>query len=580
MTIKSASPKKSLKAVELYSTSLFEPEYKLKLDANENLMGPSPKVMEKLKKLRASDVYSYPVYGELYQRLAVFNKVEVENLLVTNGADEAIYAILQAYLEPSDSILTASPTFVMPKIYSKILGAKVVEAPYKKRWEFDVEGFLEKIDDSIKVAHLTTPNNPTGDIISKSDLERILEASKGKIVLIDEVYANFSDVCYLDLLQKYDNAVIIRSFSKDFALAGLRLGYMISQKSIIEEIKKVLSPYNVNNIAVIAGCTAIDDFKHFKKQKIEFDKSKQALQKVLEQAGGIVFESFANFLCVDFGEKAEFIYKRLLDAGIKVRYFANSAELEGVLRITIPPFKFVKDIEMALKIKPTVVFDMDGVLIDTANSYRLAIQKTYEFFAGQNLDTSEIQKAKDRGGLNNDWDLTEFLLKKEGINIPKNDIIEKFQEFYWNDGRGLINDEKLVLSKNILNKLAKKYNLAIFTGRPMAEALYTLELNSIKDLFYPIITMDDLPLTRQKPDTLGIEVIRKKTISESIYYLGDTVDDMSCAKNATVKAIGVVPPHIKLQNDKNGLISGLIKSGAMIVLEDVNRIQKALERLK
>lgn len=568
--------RKILNDIKVYETEAFEADYDLKLDANENLFGPSPKVMDAIKNLRASDIYTYPTYGELRQKLADLNNKNIDNILTTNGADEAIYAVFNTFLESDECILTACPTFTMPKIYSKIIGAKFIEVLYKKRWEFPIGEFLEQMkNDKIKVLHLTTPNNPTGDVISKTDMKRILDNSKGKIVLIDEVYANFSKISYSEFLDDYENIIIVRSFSKDFALAGLRLGYMVASKTLIDEVKKVLSPYNVNNIAVLAGIKALEDIEHFEHQQKDFKRAKEELTTLFKNLGGVVYESFANFLCVDFSKKAEFVYKKLLKNKIKVRFFGYNEQLIGTLRITIPPLNQVEKIKKALSINDLIVFDMDGVLVDPSNSYRVAIEHTYQHFANKRLDVAEIQAAKNLGGLNNDWDLTEYLLKKDGFHIDKKTIIEKFQEIYWQAGKGLINDEKLVLDKNILNELYKKYDLAIFTGRPKAEAIHTLELNGIKDLFYPIITMDDLPYNKQKPDIQGILDIKAETIANKIYYLGDTFDDMICAKNSSVVGVGVLPPAFKCDRT---LKDGLIKNGAVIVLDDVNSISTALEK--
>ena len=144
----------------------------------------------------------------------------------------------------------------MPKIYSKINGLVYNEIPYSNKWEFPVEEFIKNIDSSDFV-HLTTPNSPTGEVIGQDVILEIIKKAGDKAVLIDETYGNYSGVTNLDLIKEKENIFIVRSFSKDFALAGLRLGYIISTAENIKELRKYLSPYNVSNLTVKAGIAAL-----------------------------------------------------------------------------------------------------------------------------------------------------------------------------------------------------------------------------------------------------------------------------------------------------------------------------------
>ena len=155
------------------------------------------------------------------------------------------------------------------------------------------------------------------------------------------------------------------------------------------------------------------------------------------------------------------------------------------------------------------------------------------------------------GGLNNDWDLTEYLLKEEGIRVPKQAIIDKFQTIYFgHGGDGLIRNESLLISKEELEELSKDFDLAVFTGRPKTEAEFILKYFGIYDLFSPIITMNDVPEDRQKPYPDGILKIVDIVQPSETYYLGDTQDDMLAAKTAEVKGIGILPPQDKSETLK------------------------------
>lgn len=552
--------KKTIQNLSAYPVLLFDEEGFLKLDSNESDFGPSPKVIEALKSTKAENIQYYPFYGELLQKLANFHNVSIDNIILTAGADEGISSILGTFLECGQSVLTVTPSFVMPKIYSKIKNLNYVEIPYEEKWKFPIEEFINNIDKA-NLIHITSPNSPTGEIIEDTSIKKIIKKAVNKAILIDETYGNYSGITNINLIKDNENIFIVRSFSKDFALAGLRLGYIISDSKNIKELRKYLSPYNVSTLTVKAGIVAIDDFDYFEKVKQRIEKSKEILTKGLEQLGAKIYPSKTNFLCVDFGSKADFIYKKLLDAKIKVKYFDQTPMLENCFRICIPRIENTYKILDAIKIKPTIVFDMDGVLIDASKSYRVAVQKTFEHFAKKPVSSEIISETKKLGGLNNDWDLTQYLLKKNGLDIPYTEIVDEFQSHY----KKLAMVEEPLVTKDFFEKLSKDYNLAIFTGRVKEEAYYTLEKHGFTKYFCPIITMYEVGEDRQKPDCLGIKLIKKQIITDKIYYLGDTVDDLACAHTANVIGIGVLPPQ-----DKSQTLKDLLKSkGAMVVLDKV-----------
>lgn len=561
-------PKKTILDLKAYPAPLFAEEGYLRLDSNESDFGPSPKVLEALRNVDVKEVQYYPYYGKLLQKLANFHKVSIENIILTNGADEGISGILGTFLEFGQTVLTVAPTFVMPKLYSQRDGLVFKEISYNEKWEFPVNEFFKHID-SADLIHLTTPNSPTGEVIEQSVIYKIVEKAGKKAVLIDETYANYAGITNLELIKEYDNVFITRSFSKDFALAGLRLGYIISHAENIVSLRKFFSPYNVSNISVKAGLAALDDLGHFDKVKSELEESKKLLTAEFEKLGAKVYNSKSNFICADFGQKAEFVYKKLLQNKIKVKFFDKTPLLENCCRIGIPKLENAKKLIKALETKPTVVFDMDGVLIDVSKSYRVAIQETFKHFSDREISLEEISEAKKLGGLNNDWDLTEFLLKKYGFNINYDDIVNVFTSYY----KKLAETEEPIVNHEFFQNLSKDYNLVIFTGRTKEEAFFTLDKHGFADYFYPIITMAEVGFERQKPDAFGLEIIKEKIITDKIYYLGDTVDDMACAITANVSAIGVLPPQ-----DKSEELVTLLKSkNAMVVLEKTEDLIEFLE---
>ena len=568
-------PRKSVENMNGYFVPLYERSWDLKIDSNENNYGPSPKVLEAIKNCNISDISYYPYYGELSEKIAIYQGFSIDNIKVTNGADEAIQAVIQTYLDPGEYTLTLDTSFEMPVIYTQIQGGQIIKVPYKEKWVFPVDEFLRELNNpGIKIIYIASPNNPTGNIIKENDLRKIIERASDKVVIIDETYANYSGSTYKDLVKEYDNVFLIRSFSKDFALAGIRLGYIISNKENINNLRKVVSPFSVNSLAMLAGIEALNDIGYFYSIKKEILDSKKELKMFFETLGAEVYDSEANFLLADFKQKSEFIYNRLIKENIAVKIYKTDGILKNHLRITIPTKEGVKKIKNALKIKPCLVFDMDGVLINAANSYRVTIQKTYENYTGKTVSSDEIQSVKNLGGYNNDWDLTKYLLDKEGLNVSYGEIVDMFQKIYWNNGEGLINNENILFNKAFFEELSKEYNLSIFTGRLRKEAMYALKKFNADSLFFPIITTDDIPHGKGKPDPFGLNLTKEMTISDSYYYFGDTPDDILAAKAAGYTPVGVLPPQDKSEELKQTLQN----AGAKFVIDSINNLKSILEQ--
>ncbi|MDD3594331.1 MAG: aminotransferase class I/II-fold pyridoxal phosphate-dependent enzyme [Candidatus Gastranaerophilales bacterium] len=567
-------PKKSIANIESYPVFDGQEEWLLKLDFNENLIGPSKRVLNAIKNIDIKNIKFYPKYRELIKELALYNHIDESYILPTNGADEALKYVFDAFVESGDEVLTVTPSFSMPKTYGATSGCEYKEINYVKKWEFPLNDFLDAINEKTKLIIITSPNSPTGELICDESLKKIIAKAQHSIILIDETYATYADVTYVDLAKRYNNVIVIKSMSKDFALAGLRLGYIIADESLVKTIRKIISPFSVNSIACLAGVSALKDLKHLEYIKKEVDKSKKYLTEALASFAKVIYPSFSNFLCIDFGERAKFIYKKLLKQKIKTKLF-EKGELKNHFRLTICDIKGAKKLVNALQSREMIVFDMDGVLVDTSQSYRMAVKKTYEFFANKEISFDKISEAKNKGGLNNDWDLTEFLLKEKGLDISKSEIIEKFQELYLGeDYDGLISNEKWLISKEKLEDLAKEYDLAIFTGRPKEEALYAVKKAGVENLFEPVITMDDLPKDKQKPHCSGLEKIKTTALPTALYYLGDTPDDMICAVSANAFPMGVLPPQ-----DKSVELETLLKNnGAMVVLKNTEELIDFLEQ--
>ena len=567
-------PKETLKNIniDVFTNEEYKHPLLMKLDANENYLGPSPKVLNSLERINVKDLSLYPSYGELYKKIAEINDVNTENIALTSGTNDAVRALICAYMNSEDKLQIATPTFLSPEIYTEIEGASCVKVPYAEKWIFPESDFLQTIDDKTKIILLTNPNDPTGELINQEFIEKLLQLHPQKLIIINEAYTTYANESFCKNINKYDNVAIIRSFSKDYGLAGLRIGYILANENIVDNVKKILAPYPVNNIATIAAIEAMNDKRYMEFVKKETERSKQIMTLGLEKLKVKVFKSYANFILADFAEKVEEVYNLLKENNILVKNFFNNDELKSCLRITIPSVNATRELLRLLTPKDTLVFDLDGVLVDVNNSSLNAVKQTYENFTGQTLSYAEIQNIKSQSEIDNNWNLTHHLICSAGFYMPYERIVEEFQKLYWNNGQGLINNEELLVDRALLNNLSKKYTLAIFTDRTKQETEFTLDKFKLKQYFSIVISANDLPKDRQKPDTLGLDIIKKELCPLNMYYLSTTTGSVICAKNYNIFSVGVLPPSDK----SDGLKDIFYVSGADYVINNINEIEAAI----
>ena len=218
-----------------------------------------------------------------------------------------------------------------------------------------------------------------------------------------------------------------------------------------------------------------------------------------------------------------------------------------------------------------LIFDIDGVLIDVSQSYNLAIKKTVEFFLGRVIDIDVVDEFKNKPGMNNDWDCTEAIINDYGASFEKRVIIKKFQEYYLGkDFTGLIRNEKLLLNEGNIKALSKKYNLAIFTGRPKEEAIFILNKFKIKQYFKIIVAMEDVQQEKPNPEGLNNIITKLNANKKDVVYIGDSIDDSLAAKSAEIEFIGVIPQY----GNKEELTTIFKNNNAKIVLKNIKDIVK------
>ncbi len=542
--------KKFLQNIVPYSIDAHYQNYKYKLDSNENPYGASPAVIGAIRNFDPAKVSTYPAYGALIEKLATFWGAEPVNFVLTNGCDEAISVVLNTFLKEGDKVLSYGPTFSMPKLYTECLGGKFIEIDYCEKFAFNYDKFVQNIQDDVKILYLTSPNNPTGEIISLDIVQKLLNSNKDKLVVLDCTYFNYSNVVqkeYFELVRKFDNLIVVKSFSKDYALAGLRLGYIFSNSQIINETKKVISPYSVNAVALFAGIEALCDRVYLRGVVDKINSSKKKFINALEEFGYKVYSTEANFVLVDCGNYADFLYQKLLNNGVKVKYFKNIPALKNTFRVTVPKLEDVDFIIELFKPRRLFVFDMDGVIFDVSNSYREAIKKTVFYYTKREIQDTEIQNVKNMGGMSNDWDVSYYLINQAGFSPDYNEMVDVFQDFFFIKGRdnaGLIDREVCVLNEEFFEKLTKHADCALFTARPRDEAFYSLKKDKLEKYFSYCVCNEDLE-GHHKPSPFGLNKIKASCCYVDICYFGDTVDDIKAGVDANVAVYGIIPPNAK-----------------------------------
>ncbi|MDY6910973.1 MAG: histidinol-phosphate transaminase [Chloroflexota bacterium] len=299
----------------------LKPEDVLDFSVSANPFGPPSGIKEALNSV-IIDRYPDSNSTELKHAIAENTRVSPDNIIAGNGSMELIRIIVSAYLGRDDKVIIPSPTFGEYEIACRIAGSNIIEHRTKDANNFKLN--IKAIVDSIqrhqpRAIFLCNPNNPTGQYLARDEIERILTAGKNAMVILDEAYISFVDNPWnsLDLINA-DNIIIMRSMTKDYALAGLRLGYAIANPDIIGTLQKVCPPWTVNAVAQIAGTIALQDLSYIETCQERIRQAGQFLQEELTKTGLLLLPSKAHFFLVKTGNAWEF-RQALLKYGIMIR---------------------------------------------------------------------------------------------------------------------------------------------------------------------------------------------------------------------------------------------------------------------
>ncbi|MEM9102815.1 MAG: aminotransferase class I/II-fold pyridoxal phosphate-dependent enzyme [Pseudomonadota bacterium] len=541
-----------------------------KLDFNERSDQFPLWAANTLSQLATHDLWRYPDRSSLENKIADHFSLSADQVLVTNGADEAIQLLI-SLIKANETIILPTPTFSMYEIGINEwqCQCKVVEP--NPDFTLNIDLMHQAISEQQGGWFiLVRPNNPTGECIPVNELESLIAACEQKNItcVIDEAYAEFANDDGIKFLNKFDNLLILRTFSKAYGLAGLRVGYVLaSNADLLNALQKRCLPFNVNSISLHVAEAALSSeaLEEVETYCTAVKANRDKILNLLRQAGFKPVETGGNFVFFETTSiKKAFLLALCKQRNIAIKIF-ELPNLVNCVRITITKDTTWLESTLCLAFLPNLIcLDMDGVLIDTEESYDAAVLQTIKQLTNQTLAHQALFDKRCQGGYNNDWVLTKALLDDMGYEISLEQVTDTFQEIYLgrDEAPGLIANEKPLLQ----NTLKERFNsspVAIVTGRPRYEAELGRRFLGLQEI--PIASLDDVK--NGKPDPEGILQMKQKFSAHTIWMLGDNVDDIQAAHTAGAIGIGIGIGSKK---------AALLDAGATLVFDSINELNELL----
>ncbi len=308
----------------------------IKLNTNESPYPPSSEVIQAVSANEVSDLrlYSDPTCKVLKEKLAKRYDVKPENVFVSNGSDESLNFFFMAFCSKENKVIFPEISYGFYKVFCELYGISYEQIPLSDDFSINVDNYI----DAKKHIVIANPNAPTGLTLSVETIEKIVKSNPDNLVLIDEAYVDFGGESIIPLTKKYDNLVVVQTFSKSRSLAGARLGFAIANEKIIEDLEKIkysTNPYNINRLTLVAGAAALDSDDYFMDNCKKIIKTRTYTEEELKKLGFYCIPSSANFIFAKSDKiKGETLYEKLKEKGVLVRHFTKS-EICDFNRITI-----------------------------------------------------------------------------------------------------------------------------------------------------------------------------------------------------------------------------------------------------
>jgi histidinol-phosphate aminotransferase len=307
----------------------------LRLDFNENTLACSPRVLETLGLISRAELTRYPEREPVERLAAEHLGLKPEEALLTNGVDEAIHVLCQTYLGPGDEMLLPVPTYSMYGVYASGTDARLVEVQADEDFRFPLEALLARITPATKLIAIANPNSPTGQAVSRDAILKIVEAAPQAMVLVDEAYFHFYGQTVMDLVGQIPNVTVARTFSKAYGLAGLRLGLLAAHEEQMRWLRRVISPYSVNSLALACLPAALEDTAYVEWYANEVRAARDEFTRALELIGVPYWPSEANFVLTRIGAQHAEFSRAMRERGVLVRDRSADPGCDGCVRITV-----------------------------------------------------------------------------------------------------------------------------------------------------------------------------------------------------------------------------------------------------
>lgn len=544
---------------------------------------PPEECFDLLRRLGTGILGEYGDPSPLEEAYAAYLGVGPDRVLATTGADDAIDRVCRACLDPDRELLYPVPTFYMIPAYARMARGRLVGIDYE--WgTFPRAQILNAVNERTGLVVVVSPDNPTGWAFPADELAGLArDLPKGVPLMVDMAYAEFGDPEVADVLADLPNVVQVRTMSKCWGLAGLRIGFVVGPAERIAELRRFGGPYPLSGPALALGRDRLERGGARMRKFVAYVRAgRERLATLVRETGGAPEPSWTNFVLAHYPATstrtdaaapappdgtlvpddagAQWILRGLAAQGVRVRHFQH---LPGYVRITVPRDDDEFDrLERAMRclVRPeAVLFDMDGVLADVRRSYREAIVAACASF-GARVGSTEIEAAKARGDANDDWALTRTLLADAGVSAPLSTVRRRFEEAYQgtDSAPGLRRHETLVPDRAQLAVWGRSFKLGVVTGRPRQDAERFLDEHGIRGFFDAVVCREDAPL---KPDPAPVQAAMAQLGARAAWMLGDTPDDVNAARRAGAVPIGVLAP-----GSGGGMQRALDKAGAARVV--------------
>ena len=313
----------------------------LRLDFNENTLAPSPRVLARMRELTAEGLTVYPEREPVERIVAEHLRLSPDQVLLTNGVDEAIHLVACAFLDEGDEALICTPTFFMYDVSVSMMTSQLVRVQADDDLAFPFERFLAAITPRTKLIIVASPNNPTGAVVSREHLLNLAQAAPHAVLMVDEAYFHFFGETVLPDIAEVPNLLVARTFSKAYGLASLRIGMLAGSSRLIGFLRKVSSPYNVNGVALAVLPEALADQNYLNWYTLEVHAGRERFMHALHDLGVRTWPSAANFMLMDIGPRHTQLCALMREQGVLLRDRSSDPGCDGYVRITVGPAEHV-----------------------------------------------------------------------------------------------------------------------------------------------------------------------------------------------------------------------------------------------